>query len=180
MENKWSRLGFAKSTESPVTIKNVCAMLKQNLNAADPRPLVLLGHGDPSAFPCFRTSPVAEEAVVDALKSAKFNSYAPSLGLLQARRLWSPRSHSCYLLKSLFPCRSRIVIFLMDSSSCVHVSVVLNMLFKGNIPSSILFVGDECCSEVFLPFLFFLFVCSPICHFCCFDVYQVNRRIPFA
>ncbi|KAI6697318.1 hypothetical protein NL676_017437 [Syzygium grande] len=86
MENKWSRLGFAKSTESPVTIKNVCAMLKQNLNLADPRPPVLLGHGDPSAFPCFRTSPVAEEAVVDALKSAKFNSYAPSLGLLQARR----------------------------------------------------------------------------------------------
>lgn len=93
MENKWSRLGFAKSTESPVTIKNVCAMLKQNLNAADPRPPVLLGHGDPSAFPCFRTSLVAEEAVVDALKSAKFNSYAPSLGLLQARRLWSLLVH---------------------------------------------------------------------------------------
>ncbi|KAF8043339.1 hypothetical protein BT93_A1624 [Corymbia citriodora subsp. variegata] len=86
MENRWSRLGSAKSTESHNNIKNVCAMLKRNLNTADPRPPILLGHGDPSAFPCFRTTPVAEEAIVDALKSAKFNSYAPSLGLLQARR----------------------------------------------------------------------------------------------
>lgn len=89
MQNKWSRLGFAKSAESPLNIKNVCAMLKQNLNAADTRPPVLLGHGDPSAFPRFRTTPVAEEAIVEALRSAEFNSYAPMLGLLEARRLWS-------------------------------------------------------------------------------------------
>ncbi|KAK6241716.1 hypothetical protein SCA6_007105 [Theobroma cacao] len=52
----------------------------------DPRPIVPLGNGDPSQFPCFRTSTIAEDAIVDALHSAKYNGYAPPLGVPSARR----------------------------------------------------------------------------------------------
>ena len=53
----------------------------------DGRESIPLGHGDPSAFPCFRTTPMAEDAVVDVLKSATYNSYCPSVvGFLPARR----------------------------------------------------------------------------------------------
>ncbi|CAK9160819.1 unnamed protein product [Ilex paraguariensis] len=45
-----------------------------------------LGHGYPSAFQCFRTASVAEDAVADAVRSAKFNGYAPTVGILPARR----------------------------------------------------------------------------------------------
>ncbi|KAA8526347.1 hypothetical protein F0562_008450 [Nyssa sinensis] len=37
-------------------------------------------------FPCFRTTHIAEEAIADALRSAKFNCYAPTVGILPARR----------------------------------------------------------------------------------------------
>ena len=57
-----------------------------NLNPQDHRPVIPLGHGDPSAFSCFRTTPIAEDAIVDALRSRKFNSYAPAVGILPARR----------------------------------------------------------------------------------------------
>ncbi|KAK7852432.1 s-alkyl-thiohydroximate lyase sur1 [Quercus suber] len=53
---------------------------------------VPLGHGDPSPFPCFRTAVLAEDAIVDAVRSAKFNSYPPTMvGLLPARSLQRKR-----------------------------------------------------------------------------------------
>ncbi|GER41055.1 tyrosine aminotransferase [Striga asiatica] len=52
----------------------------------DERPLIPLSNGDPAIFPCFRTSLTAESAVVDALQSAKFNTYCPFFGMLPARR----------------------------------------------------------------------------------------------
>ena len=48
--------------------------------------LISLGMGDPTAFSCFTTTNVAENAVVDALSSQKFNGYSPTVGLLQTRR----------------------------------------------------------------------------------------------
>ena len=50
------------------------------------RPVVPMGHGDPSAFPCFRTAPEAVDAVAGALRSGEHNSYASSVGLEPARR----------------------------------------------------------------------------------------------
>ncbi|KAL0444273.1 UNVERIFIED_CONTAM: Nicotianamine aminotransferase 1 [Sesamum latifolium] len=61
-------------------------MLMEHLNASDPRPVIPLGHGDPSAFPSFRTTPLAEDAVCAALRSAKFNGYSSTVGILPARR----------------------------------------------------------------------------------------------
>ncbi|GMI88474.1 Tyr Aminotransferase 1, tyrosine aminotransferase 7 [Hibiscus trionum] len=69
-----------------ISLRGIIDMLIGNLGTDDPRPIIPLGNGDPSQFPCFRTSTKAEEAVVDALHSAKYNGYAPIAGVLSARR----------------------------------------------------------------------------------------------
>ncbi|KAF3596735.1 hypothetical protein DY000_02027466, partial [Brassica cretica] len=50
------------------------------------RTILPLGHGDPSVYPCFKTSVDAEEAVAESLRSGAANSYAPGVGILPARR----------------------------------------------------------------------------------------------
>ncbi|XP_057473166.1 nicotianamine aminotransferase 1-like [Actinidia eriantha] len=86
----------AMTTESVSTIRGVLTEIYRNINEANPRPIIPLGHGDPSAFPCFRTTPIAEDAVADAVRSAKFNGYASTVGILPARRAISE-----YLSKDL-------------------------------------------------------------------------------
>ncbi|KAI8006825.1 Nicotianamine aminotransferase 1 [Camellia lanceoleosa] len=91
MENGLAeRWGFRGSElvnkASAISIRSVLNEVMQNLDEADLRPTIPLGHGDPSAFPSFRTTPIAEDAVSDALRSAKFNGYAPTVGILPARR----------------------------------------------------------------------------------------------
>ncbi|KAF8391313.1 hypothetical protein HHK36_023617 [Tetracentron sinense] len=90
MENGLEKWGFRENedlnTASGFTIRQVINMVMENLDAGDERPTIPLGHGDPSAFPCFRTSPVAEDAIVEALRSANFNGYPPSAGIPPARR----------------------------------------------------------------------------------------------
>lgn len=84
---KWGfRANEILNSASAVTVRGVLYTLLGNLNQDDPRPVIPLGHGDPSAFPCFRTTTVAVDAIVDALQSAKYNSYAPTVGILPARR----------------------------------------------------------------------------------------------
>ncbi|OAY35301.1 nicotianamine aminotransferase 1 [Manihot esculenta] len=92
MENGSKKWGFeannskALMTASAITVRGVLNTLMANLNKQDQRPLIPFGYGDPSAFPCFRTTCIAEDAIVDALKSAKYNCYAPTVGILPARR----------------------------------------------------------------------------------------------
>ncbi|RVW46778.1 Tyrosine aminotransferase [Vitis vinifera] len=99
MENgSKKRWGFQGNQElnmaAAVTIRGVLGKVMSNLSEEDNRPVIPLGHGDPSAFPCFRTTPVAEDAIADAVRSAKFNSYAPTVGLLPARSMLSQLAHS--------------------------------------------------------------------------------------
>ncbi|XP_048127034.1 probable aminotransferase TAT2 [Rhodamnia argentea] len=83
----WKFRGDEKLTAaSAITIRGIRYQLMDNLNKDDDRIMVPLGHGDPSHFPCFRTTPVAEDAIVDAVRSAKFNCYGPTIGILPARR----------------------------------------------------------------------------------------------
>ncbi|KAL0354077.1 UNVERIFIED_CONTAM: Nicotianamine aminotransferase 1 [Sesamum angustifolium] len=72
--------------EQTLTIRDTLERLKENLKENEQRPLVHLGHGDPSPYPSFRTTPVAEQALLSALHSAQFNGYAPGAGLSAARR----------------------------------------------------------------------------------------------
>ncbi|KAI3736099.1 hypothetical protein L6452_15632 [Arctium lappa] len=86
-KRKWAFQGNPElNTASEITIRGVLAMLKTYLNQSDSRPVIPLGHGDPSAFSCFRTSHVAEDAIANAIHSVKFTAYSPTLGLLPARR----------------------------------------------------------------------------------------------
>ncbi|KAK9734673.1 hypothetical protein RND81_04G156300 [Saponaria officinalis] len=70
------------------TVRGVLNMVMENINNDDDdvRQVIALGHGDPSCFPCFRTSPLAEQAIVDSLLSYRYNCYAPTVGILPARK----------------------------------------------------------------------------------------------
>ncbi|KAK1418078.1 hypothetical protein QVD17_27217 [Tagetes erecta] len=71
-------------TPKNVTIKGILGMLMASIDDEKKR-LISLGMGDPTAFSCFTTTSVAEDAVVDALSSHKFNGYSPTVGLPQTR-----------------------------------------------------------------------------------------------
>ncbi|THU48350.1 hypothetical protein C4D60_Mb09t25300 [Musa balbisiana] len=71
---------------SSSSIRAVLDKVIANIRDDGPRPVLPLGHGDPSAFPCFRTTAVAEDAIVAAVRSANFNCYAPNVGVPPARR----------------------------------------------------------------------------------------------
>ncbi|XP_058213045.1 nicotianamine aminotransferase 1-like [Rhododendron vialii] len=84
---KWSFKGNEALTKASATsIRTVLMNTMGKIDPRDPRPTIPLGHGDPSAFPCFRTTPVAEDAIADAVRSAKFNGYALQVGIPPARR----------------------------------------------------------------------------------------------
>lgn len=74
---------------SGLTVRSVLNKLMSCVDPADTRPVIPLGHGDPSSFPCFRTTPIAEDAISDALHSATFNGYPSTVGILPARRYHS-------------------------------------------------------------------------------------------
>ncbi|GLU15471.1 hypothetical protein SLE2022_319570 [Rubroshorea leprosula] len=71
---------------STITIKGILSLMMQNIDEENGKRVISLGMGDPTAYSCFHTTPMAGEAVVDALQSEKFNGYAPTVGLLQTRR----------------------------------------------------------------------------------------------
>ncbi|KAK6157174.1 hypothetical protein DH2020_011422 [Rehmannia glutinosa] len=84
--NQWRFKGNEELTlASAVTIRGVLNMLMENLNVHETRPVIPLGHGDPSAFPSFRTTPFAEDAICAAVRTAKFNGYSSTVGIPPAR-----------------------------------------------------------------------------------------------
>ncbi|RLM69393.1 nicotianamine aminotransferase A-like [Panicum miliaceum] len=68
-----------------LSVRGVLGRVKAGMVEDGARPVVPLGHGDPSAFPCFRTAPEAVDAVAGALRSGEHNSYAACVGLEPAR-----------------------------------------------------------------------------------------------
>ncbi|XP_051152266.1 tyrosine aminotransferase-like [Andrographis paniculata] len=71
---------------SDITIRGVLNVLQQNLHKNGPRPVIPMGHGDPSPFPSFRAAAAAEDAVCAAVRSAKLNGYSSTVGIPSARR----------------------------------------------------------------------------------------------
>lgn len=69
-----------------LTIRDYLNTLISNLDGSDVRPVIPLGHGDPSPFPSFRTDQAAVEAICDAVRSTKFNNYSASSGVPVARK----------------------------------------------------------------------------------------------
>ncbi|KAK6134592.1 hypothetical protein DH2020_031651 [Rehmannia glutinosa] len=57
-----------------ISIKGILGLLMGNIDARDNgKKVISLGIGDPTAYSCFYTTSAAQEAVVDALRSTKFN-----------------------------------------------------------------------------------------------------------
>lgn len=100
MKNDLVKWGFqgnkALDAASKFTVRGVLATIMENLHGGDKRPTIHLGLGDSSSFPSFKTAPVAVDSLVHAIRSAKFNCYAPATGIPEAKR-----SVADYLSKDL-------------------------------------------------------------------------------
>jgi tyrosine aminotransferase len=92
-----------------LSVRGVLSRVKAGMVAAGgvARPVIPMGQGDPSVYPCFRTAPEAVNAVAGALRSGEHNSYPTCVGLEPARR---SSSLSCFCLN--------IQIQLLDLKSC--------------------------------------------------------------
>ncbi|KAL3508707.1 hypothetical protein ACH5RR_028108 [Cinchona calisaya] len=92
MENNGvhQNFGQAQVIEAPtnITIKGILSLLMANTNGDkdDKKKVISLGIGDPTAYSCFCTTVDVQQAVVDTLRSNKFNGYSPTVGLPQTRR----------------------------------------------------------------------------------------------
>ncbi|KAH6788905.1 Tyrosine transaminase family protein [Perilla frutescens var. frutescens] len=83
---RWRFEGNDRLTRAgAVTVRGVLNVVMENLDGNDTRPVIHLGQGDPSAFPSFRTTPFAEDAVCAAVRSAQFNGYSSTVGIPSAR-----------------------------------------------------------------------------------------------
>ncbi|KAH6788908.1 Tyrosine transaminase family protein [Perilla frutescens var. frutescens] len=81
---RWRFEGNERLTQAgAVTVRGVLNMVMQNLDENDSRPVIPLGHGDPSAFPSFRTTHFAEDAVCAAVRSANFNGYSSTVAIAE-------------------------------------------------------------------------------------------------
>lgn len=84
---KWQfGLNEALAVAGNLSIRGTLSKVISCVEEVGPKPMVSFGNGDPSLFPCFHTTPIAEDAIVEAVRSAKHNHYSPFVGLLPARR----------------------------------------------------------------------------------------------
>lgn len=76
-------------TPTNITIKGILGLLMANIEACDgddKKKVISLGMGDPTAYSCFHSPALAQQAVADTLSSYKFNGYSPTVGLPQTRK----------------------------------------------------------------------------------------------
>ncbi|XP_047939760.1 probable aminotransferase TAT2 [Salvia hispanica] len=88
MESKLVKWGLKNEKEGGVSVTNrdLIKKISENLNKNDPRSIINLGNGDPTPFPSFKTTLVAEEALLNSLHSNSFNGYPHPYGVSTARR----------------------------------------------------------------------------------------------
>lgn len=72
--------------EATLTPRLATYMLMDNLNPNDPRPLIPIGNGDPSLFPCFKPAAGAQDAILNTFQSGNHNFYPPPPGIPPARK----------------------------------------------------------------------------------------------
>lgn len=88
---KW---GFKENKEvhtaAAFTVRQILEAIIRNIDETKTgKPRIHLGHGDPSVYPCFQISNIVEDALVESIRSTKFNCYAPGVGIDPARRFLS-------------------------------------------------------------------------------------------
>ncbi|KAG6419489.1 hypothetical protein SASPL_121711 [Salvia splendens] len=86
VESGWRFGGNSKVIGAgAMTLRGMMDGVVKNLDENYGKSVIHLSQRDPSAFPSFRTSVFAEEAVSNALRSANFNGYSSTAGLPAAR-----------------------------------------------------------------------------------------------
>ncbi|KAH7533394.1 nicotianamine aminotransferase 1 [Ziziphus jujuba] len=85
-KKKWRFRGNRELNSAAITVHGVMEMLMEKINKDDNRPIIPLARTDPSTFACFRTTPVAVDAVAEAVQSFEFNGYPNTVGVVSARR----------------------------------------------------------------------------------------------
>lgn len=110
MENgseKWNFQGNERLNASSFSVRAAYNMLMEiirnnnndnNNGDKDKKRVVPLCRVDPTENPLFRTTPEATEAVATAVHSYNFNSYAPTVGLPEAKRLVCSLSRLIYYI----------------------------------------------------------------------------------
>ncbi|PWA47737.1 tyrosine transaminase family protein [Artemisia annua] len=85
---KWGFRGNTslKVEDDTTTIRGAFNLLISNINPSDKRTVIPMSHSEPSAFPCFKTTKIATDAIADAVRSNEYNGYPPREGILPARR----------------------------------------------------------------------------------------------
>ncbi|KAJ7948347.1 Tyrosine aminotransferase [Quillaja saponaria] len=83
---KWGFQGNKELNVSAISVRGVFNKLLGILNKDDKRPVIRLCRADPTDFSCFKTTPLASDAVAAAVQSFQFNCYPPTVGVLEARR----------------------------------------------------------------------------------------------
>jgi len=81
-----SARGAPLADAGSMSIRAVLGRVFSSVDESGPRPMLMLGSGDPTGCACFRPPPEAEDAIVDALRSGEHNGYSPTVGVLSARR----------------------------------------------------------------------------------------------
>ncbi|XP_076892222.1 nicotianamine aminotransferase 1-like [Bidens hawaiensis] len=82
--------GFEENHEvhaaAAFSIRNILESIMGNIDEKrSGKPMIHLGHGDPSVYPCFRTHISVEDALVESVRSANFNCYPAGVGIDPAR-----------------------------------------------------------------------------------------------
>lgn len=123
---KWSisrpSAGTPLEAAGTMSIRAVLDRVFSSVDGSGPRPVLTLGSGDPTASPCFRPPPEAEDAIVEALRSGKHNGYSPTVGVLPARRAIAE-----YLSRDLSYQLSPDNIYL-TAGCCQAIEVIISVL----------------------------------------------------
>ncbi|XP_078428289.1 tyrosine transaminase family protein [Wolffia australiana] len=106
------------------SIKGTLDRLFSAVDPSDERPLIPLGHGDPSSFPSFRTSPAAEDAIISAVRSGNHNGYRSAVNYQPAKRAVAE-----YLSRDL-PYRLSPDDVLITNGCCYAIEAVVAVLSR--------------------------------------------------
>ena len=119
-EEEWnvSASSLAKNTFNP--IRNILETM--NIQPNPDKPMISLSIGDPTIFGNLNPSSNAISAITEALKSGKYNGYAPSSGYVESRQAIADHVSCGGKLTSLFI--KTIIMVNLGWIFCTQISLI--------------------------------------------------------
>ena len=119
-EEEWnvSASSLAKNTFNP--IRNILETM--NIQPNPDKPMISLSIGDPTIFGNLNPSSNAISAITEALKSGKYNGYAPSSGYVESRQAIADHISCGGKLTSLFI--KTIIMVNLGWIFCTQISLI--------------------------------------------------------